>query len=98
VPDIPVIPVDQVDSQTKMSKSARATNTVEIGLGIFWEIEIDNYVDSLNVDTSGKKVGADQVAADAVSEVVKDAVAVILQHLCMRVETRVPKLCNLFGQ
>jgi len=81
--DLPVFPVDQVDGQTEMSESARATNTMEVGLGVLWEIEVDNYVDGLNVDTTGEKVGADQVTTDAVSEVVEDTVTVVLQHLGM---------------
>lgn len=95
---VPVIPVDQVDGQTQMPESARTTNTMEVGLGILWEIEVDDYVDRLNVDTTGEKVGADQVATNAVSEVVEDTVTVVLQHLCVRVEAGVSKLSNLFGQ
>ena len=39
-----------------MSKASRSANTMEVGLRILWEIEVDDYVDSLNVDTAGKKI------------------------------------------
>ena len=41
---------------------------------------------------------ADEVAADAVAEVVEDAVAVGLQHFSVDVETRVPELGDLLGE
>lgn len=95
---IPVIPVDQIDSQSKMSKSARTTDTVEVRLGILGKIKVDNNIHSLNIDTTGEQIRANQVAADTVPEIMKDPVAVVLKHLCVRIEARVSELGNLFGQ
>ena len=55
----PIIPVDEVDSETKMSEAARSTNTMEISLGILGEIEVDDHIHCLNIDTTGKKIRAD---------------------------------------
>lgn len=41
---------------------------------------------------------ADKVSAAAAAEVMEDAVAMILEHLCVDVETRVPKLSDLLGE
>lgn len=49
---------NEVDSQTKMSKPARATDTMQIGLRVLGEVKVDNDVDRLNIDTSREEVGA----------------------------------------
>ena len=60
---------------------------MKVGLRVLREIEVDDDVYGLNIDTASEEVRADEVAADAVTEVVEDAVAVGLQHLGVRVET-----------
>ena len=94
----PIIPVDEVDGQTKMAIPARATDAMEVGLGVFGEVKVDNDVDSLDIDTAGEQVGADKVPADAVPEVVEDTVASLLCHLGVTVETGVAELRDLFGE
>lgn len=94
----PVIPVDQVDGQTKMAVTARATDTMKICLGILWEVKVDHHIDSLNVDTTREKIRADEVAANTVPKVVEDTVASVLLHLGVTVETRVAQLGDLLGQ
>jgi len=90
-----VVPVDEVDSQSKMAIAARATDTMKIGLSILREVEIDNDVHSLNVDTTGEEVRADQVTTDAVAEVVEDPVTGLLSHLGVTVEAGVAQLGDL---
>ena len=71
---------------------------MEIGLGHLGEVEVDDDVDSLNVDTSGEEIAADQVSAQASSEVVEDSVAVSLGHLGVNVVAGVTELSDLLGQ
>ena len=71
---------------------------MEVGLRILWEIEIDDYIDSLNVDTTGKKIRADKIAAYTVPEVVKHTISIVLQHLGMGVEAGVSQFGNLFRE
>lgn len=78
-----------------MSETSRSTNTMEVGLRIFGEVEIDDNVDSLNVDTTGKKIRANEIAAYTVPEVMKYTVTVVLQHLGVRVEARISEFGNL---
>lgn len=94
----PVIPANQVDSQTEVAVATRTANTMQICLGILGEIEVDDDVDGLDVDTTGQEIRADQVAADAVAEVVEHAVSGLLGHLGMAVEARVAKLRDLLGE
>lgn len=75
-----------------MSETSRSTNTMEVRLRILRKIEIDDYVDSLNVDTTGKKIRANEIAAYTVPEVMEHAVAIVLQHFGMRVEAGISKL------
>ena len=93
-----IIPVDQVDRYSQMSETARSTNAMEIGLCILREIEIDDHIHSLNVNTTSKKIRAYEVAANTVSKIVKHAVTVVLQHLGVRVEARVSKLGDFLGK
>lgn len=74
-----------------MSETSRSTNTMEVGLRILWEIKIDDYINSLNVDTAGKKIRANEIAAYTVPEVMKHAVTIVLQHLSVRIEAGVSK-------
>ena len=93
-----VLPIDQVDSQTKVTETAGTTDTVEVGLGVLGEIEVDDNVYSLNIDTTSEEIGTDEVTAVASAEVVEDAVTVLLKHAGVRVEAGVAELSNLLGQ
>lgn len=81
-----------------MSKSTRSTNSVEIGFCILGEVEIDDNVDSLDVNASSQKIRADQISTSSRAEVMEDLVAVLLQHSSMGVIARISKIGNLLGQ
>lgn len=78
-----VVPIDQIDGQTKMSETTRPADSVQICLGVLREVKVDDHVDGLDVDTAGQEVGAHQVTHATISEVVKDSVSGGLQHLGM---------------
>ena len=59
-----------------MTETATTTNTMKVGLGVLGEVKVDNNVDCLDIDTTGQKIRADQVAADSVPEIVENAVTV----------------------
>lgn len=81
-----------------MTETTRTTNTVQVGFSVLGKIEVDDNVNSLNIDTTGEQVRADQVTAHAVPEVVENTVTSVLEHLGMRVEARVAKLGDLLGE
>ena len=89
---------DKVDCETEMSKPTRTADTVKISLRVLREIEIDNDVDGLDIDTTGKEVRTDEVAANTVTEVMEYAVTMRLEHLSMRVEARITKLSDFLGE
>lgn len=78
-----------------MTESTRTTDTMQIRLGILRKVEVDDDVDSLNINTTGQEIRADKVSAYAITEVVKDAVSVVLKHARMRIEARISKFGNL---
>ena len=86
-----ILPIDQVDRHAQMSEPSRSTNAMEVGLRILRKIKIYDHVHSLDVDTTGKKIRTYEVAANTIPEIMKHAVAVVLQHLGMGVETGVSK-------
>lgn len=90
-----IIPVDEVDSQTQMSKATGTTNAVKIRLGIFREVEVDNNINCLDINTTRQQIRANKIPANAVTEVMENTVAGMLNHTGMRVETRVAKLSDL---
>lgn len=47
---------DEIDSNAEVTKASRTTNAMQVRLGIAREIEVDNYVDRLNVDTAREQV------------------------------------------
>ena len=49
-----VLPVDQVDSQTKMAIPTRSPNAMKVRLGVFRKVKVDDNVDSLNIDTTSE--------------------------------------------
>ena len=71
---------------------------MEVRLGHLGEVEVDDDVDRLDVDTSGEEIAADQVPAEAGPEVVEDSVAVSLGHLGVDVVAGVTQLSDLLGQ
>ena len=71
---------------------------MKVGLGILWEVEIDDHIDGLNVYTTSQKVRANEVAADTISEVMEHAIAAVLQHLGVGIEARVSEFSDLLGQ
>lgn len=59
-----------------MAVATGSANAMKVSLGIPGEIEVDNDVDSLDIDASSEKVRADKIAANAVAEIVEYAVSV----------------------
>lgn len=49
-----ILPVDQIDGKTKVSETSRTTNAMQIGLCVLWEVEVDNNVDGLDIDTASE--------------------------------------------
>lgn len=98
VQTVSIVPTHQVNSQTQVTKSTGTTNSVQVCFGRLWEIEIDNHINGLDINTSGQQIGTDQVSNFSLSEFVKDFVSGLLRHFSVRVITRVAQLGNFFGQ
>lgn len=89
---------DQVNGDTEMAETTRATDAMQVGLAHLGEVEINDDIDGLDVDTAREQVRTDQVAAGAVAEVVEDAITMVLAHLGVDVEARVAELRDLLGE
>ncbi len=86
----PVLVCDKVDGKTEVSETPTTADTVKIRFRILREVEVDDDVDGLDIDTTGEKVRADKISAHAITEVVENAITMALKHLGMGVEARVP--------
>jgi hypothetical protein len=71
---------------------------VEVRFRVFGKIKVDDDVDGLDVNTACEEVGADEVAADPVAEVVEYAVSVGLEHFGVRVEAGIAEFGHFFGE
>ena len=88
---------DKVDGETEVAKTTRTTDSMQIGLRILGEVEVNHDIHRLDVDTTGEQVSANEATGLTILEVVIDAVAVTLLHLGMDVEARVAELRDLLG-
>lgn len=95
---VTVIVGDEIDGKTQVTETAGSTDAMKVSLRVLGEVEVDHNVDGLNVDTSSDEIGADQVSAIALAEVVEDAVTVSLLHTGVDVVARVSELGNLLRQ
>ena len=81
-----------------MSKSARSANSMQIGLAHLWKIEVNDHIDRLYVNASREQVRADQVTASAITEIMEDAITMVLTHTRMNIEARVAQVGDLLGE
>ena len=59
---LPVVVSDKVDSDTEVSISSWSADTMQVGLRVFGEVEVDHHVHRLNVYTSGEEICAIQTS------------------------------------
>lgn len=93
----PVVVGDQVDGNTEVSKPSTSADPVEVSFGHLGEVEIDDDIDSLDVNTSGEQVTADEITTETSSEIMEDPVAMSLGHLRVDVIAGISKLSDLLG-
>lgn len=51
---------DEVDCETQVAEAARAADAVQIGLGVLREVEVDDHIHGLDVDTAREQVWGKQ--------------------------------------
>ena len=56
-----------------MTKATRTSNSMQISVGLFREIEVDNHVDGDNINTSRKDIGWNKTASFTAFEVMENA-------------------------
>jgi hypothetical protein len=75
-----IVICNEVNCKTKMTKSSRSTYSVKVCFGESRKVKIDDYIDSLNIDTSGKDVSADKASGFTILEVMVNSASVLLLH------------------
>ena len=68
-----------ITTQLWRQSPSAAADPVQVCLGHLGEVEVDDDVDGLDVDTAGEEVAAHEVAAQAGAEVVEHSVTVSLE-------------------
>ena len=75
-----IVPVDQVDCKTQMSKASRSSDAVEVGFCVLWEVKVDNNIDGLDINTASEEIRANEISTDSIAKVMEDSIAVGLKH------------------
>ena len=61
-----------------LTKTSRSTNSMKISLSHSWEIEVYDNVDGLDIDTTRKEIGANQVSAKTLNSSIKITLGAIV--------------------
>jgi hypothetical protein len=56
-----------------MTESTGSADSVQVSFCELWEVEVDNDIHGLNIDTSGEDVGAHQASGLSVFEVMENS-------------------------
>ena len=80
---------DEVDGEAKVAKTTRTTDSVQIGLWVLGEVEVDYDIHRLDVNTTSEEISAHEAASLSILEIMIDTVAVTLLHLRINVEAGV---------
>ena len=56
-----------------MTKATRTSNSMQISVGLFREIEVDNHIDGDNINTSRKDIRWNKTASFTAFEVMENA-------------------------
>jgi hypothetical protein len=70
----PILVRDEVDGESQMTKTSRPAYAVEVRFRVLWKVKVDDDIDSLDIYTTGEEIGADEISADAVAEIMENAV------------------------
>jgi len=80
-----------------MAVSTTSTDSVQVSLWHFREVEIYHNIHSRDIDTPGELIGRDQASTVTLSEIMEYFVSLILRHLRMDKVAGVILFDNLFG-
>lgn len=72
---------NEVDSDTLTAEAATTTDTMEVVLHVGGQVEVDDDVDVVNVDTTSDQIGGDEDTGVTVSEVLHDLFTLTLGHI-----------------
>lgn len=53
---VSILEGNHVDSETEMSETARSADSVEVSFRVLGEVEVDDHIDRLDIDTSGEEI------------------------------------------
>jgi hypothetical protein len=89
---VAVLEGDEVDRNAQMTETSRSSDTMQIGLRVTREVKVDDHIHRLNVNAASEQVGAHEIAAIALTEVMEDPIAMLLCHLRVDVVAGVAEL------
>lgn len=71
---------DEIDGKTEVTETAGTTDTMQICFGSLWEVEVDDDVHCLNINTSCDEIGRHKATEISLSERVENSVTIFLSH------------------
>ena len=89
---------NEVDGNTLAAESSTTTDSVDVVLTIAGQVVVDDKGDLLNIDTTSPDISGDEDSRIALSEVLHNAVALLLGHLAVHRGDSEVGLTHLVGQ
>ena len=71
---------------------------MQVSFRVARKVEIDDHIDSLDVDSASQKIRANKVAAMALAKFMENPVAMMLGHFRVDIVARIAKFGYFFGQ
>ena len=81
-----------------MAEPATPSDSVQVGFAVSWEVEVDDDVDGLDVDSSCAEIRTYKASAFPLSKPMKNMIPFLLTHLSMNKVTGITKLHDLLRQ
>ena len=70
------------------TESSSSSGSMQIGFWIFGKVEVDDYIDGFNVNSSCAEIGWNETTSNSFSEIMKHFISANLIHFCMDIIAR----------
>lgn len=89
---------DQIDSQTDLSITTTATDSMEVSTSFSWEIKVNNNINTWYINTSGNEIWTYKCFKFSFSETFKNLCSFFGFHTWMKVTIFILSFIKFFGQ
>ena len=89
---------DERDRPSRATRTPRATDAMDVGLGVMRDIEVDHVADAIDVEATGGDIGGHENVQFALLDLIDGLFPLPLGHLAAEGGTRITACFQLLGQ